>query len=355
MKIRIVILDSDKNYLSRITAVFANKYMDKLEVYSFTDIEKVIEEIKNIRPDVFVSSEEFEINMNIIPERCGFAYLVSNNGIEEIYDQKAICKYQKAETIYKQILGIFADISSSIAGVKFDNDNTNVVAFYGCSGGTGSSSLSVAYANVMANRGKKVLFLNCEKFGSTEYFFSGTGNQTFSDVLYAIKSKKTNLSIKLESAVRIDNSGVHFYESSVMAMDTAEMNLEDFRILLSTLRTTFDYDLIVLDADLSFDSLFKEINEVASTIVVSCDGSEVSNKKLFRLCEYMKIVEQQSETKILAKMKLIYNKFSNKTGKILENPDISFIGGVPKFEHASTKQVIEQLQNRSEMLEKINL
>ena len=111
------------------------------------------------------------------------------------------------ELIYKQILEIFADVSSNITGAKFDNKNTNIVAFYGCSGGTGSSSLATAYAKNMSQKGLKVLFINCEKYGSTDYFFSGTGNQTFSDVLYAVKSKKPicplNLKAQLELMIQV--------------------------------------------------------------------------------------------------------------------------------------------------------
>ena len=105
---------------------------------------------------------------------------------------------------------------------------------------------------------------------------------------------------------------------------------------------------------MSLEEIYGEINHLANTIVISSDGSEVSNKKLFRLCEYLKIVEQQKDERILVKAKLIYNKFSNKTGKVLENLDITFVGGVPKFEHATTSQVVEQLQSRSEMLGNIN-
>ena len=354
MKIRILMLDSDVKYLNRVTEVFTNKYMDKLEVYSFTHVQKAMDEIQKIRPDVFIASEDFEIDIENIPTKCGFAYLVSNKGIEEVYNQRAICKYQKVDLIYKQILQIFADVSSNVTGTKFNEGSTKVITFYGCSGGTGSSSLAVAYSKNMVTKGFKVLYINCEKFGSTEYFFSGTGNQTFSDVLYAIKSKKTNLSIKLESVVRTDASGVDYYEASNMAMDTAEIKKEDFITLINTLKTAFDYDFIVLDADLSLEKIFEELNYMAATIVISSDGSEVSNKKMFRLCEYLKIVEQQNDEKIMAKAKLIYNKFSNKTGKVLENLDITFIGGIPKFEHASTSQVIEQLQNRNDILEKIN-
>lgn len=40
MKIKVALLDKDKEYLDRLTGVFNTKYADKLEVYSFTDEKK---------------------------------------------------------------------------------------------------------------------------------------------------------------------------------------------------------------------------------------------------------------------------------------------------------------------------
>lgn len=355
MKIKLALLDSDKNYLSRITTVFTNKYMDKLEIYGFSDMNNAIDSLEKEKIDVFLASEAFEIDVQLVPQRCGFAYLVNNNEIEELSGQKVICKYQKAELVYKQILGIFADISATVAGVKFNNNNTSIIAFYGCSGGVGSSSIAAAYAKSMVKKSKKVLYLNFEKFGSTEYFFSGEGNQTFSDVLYAIKSKKNNLSLKLESSVKTDLSGVYFFESSEVAMDIEEMNLEDFQTMINTVLSAFDYDIIVIDTDLTRKNIVEEINSRATSIVITCDGSSISNKKLMRMCEYFKIIEQQRDERLLAKMKLVYNKFSNKTGKILDNPEIQFIGGVQRYEHASVEQVLEQLEKKYELMEQINM
>ena len=93
MKIKILILDLDKNYISRITTVFTNKYMDKLEVYSFTDAKKAMEEIHTIRPDVFLASENFELNVDDIPSKCGFAYLVM--GLKKYMNKKLFVNIKK--------------------------------------------------------------------------------------------------------------------------------------------------------------------------------------------------------------------------------------------------------------------
>ena len=74
MKIKLAILDSDVNYLSRLTSAFESKYAEKLEVYFFTNKEIAISSLQENRIDMLVASEFFEIDQSKIPNRCGFAY-----------------------------------------------------------------------------------------------------------------------------------------------------------------------------------------------------------------------------------------------------------------------------------------
>lgn len=45
MKIRLLLLDSDQNYLNRITTSFTTKYADEVEIYSFSDQEIAMEKL----------------------------------------------------------------------------------------------------------------------------------------------------------------------------------------------------------------------------------------------------------------------------------------------------------------------
>ena len=47
-----------------------------------------------------------------------------------------------------------------------------------------------------------------------------------------------------------------------------------------------------------------------------------------------------------------FNKFSNKTGKVLEDIGLKSLSGAPRFEHATAKQIAEQLSSMN-MFEKI--
>lgn len=352
MKIKLAILDQDVSYLTRIVAAFNAKYSDKLEIYSFTDGEVALSTLDQAKIDVFIASDAFEIDVTRLPKRCGFAYLVDSPDIDSVKEQMAICKFQKADLIYKQILSIYSEVISNISGLKLNVDECKVVVFTSVSGGTGSSTAAAACAVDYAGKGRKVLYLNLEDFGSSDVFFESEGQFDMSDIVYALKSKKTNLALKLESCVKQDVSGVYFFSQPKVALDLLELGTEEVLRLISELEMTGSFDYIVVDMEFGLDNKYLKIYEKTHAIVLVGDGSEISNVKILRAYQALVTLEQGMDVSITNRMSLLYNKFSNKTGKIVESIGLKNIGGAPRFEHASVKQVVKQLSGM-EMFEKI--
>lgn len=343
MKIKLALLDRDMHYLSRITAVFTNRFSDKLEVYSFTDEQIALEKLQASKIHVFLASDAFHIDTALLPKHCGFAYFVESANIETYKDMPAICKYQKVETIYKMVLEIFSETVSTSIGIKYNADShVRVVTFVSASGGVGSSTAAVACAKSFAANGQKTLYLNLEQFGNTRLFLSGEGQTSFSDVLFALKSNKTNLSLKLESNVRQDSSGVYFYESPEKALDMLELKTEEIQKLINGLMLAGFYENIVFDIDFSFHASTMEIFKQSSSIVFVSDGSEISNDKFLRVHQAIEILDEHAGEHLLPRVVLFYNKFSSKTGRALADVAHS-IGGAPKYDHATTEQIVSQL------------
>lgn len=344
LKIRVAFLDSDKNYLERIVTVFTNKFSDKLEIYSFSDFSLVPESLSKNRIDVLVADSSMVIDMDLIPSRCGFAYFVESACIETFKNQKTICKFQKIEMIYKEILGIYSEKCSNTIGLKFSGKGEgNIISFFSPSGGSGASVTACAAAKYFVSKGSKVLYLNFETLSSTDVLLFGDGQFDFSDVIFALKSKKSNMALKLESYVREDNSGVNFYASPKAALDMVELTIEDIKTLISSVKLLASYQYIVIDMDFSLSEKELELLKLSDKIVAVSDGSEISNKKVKDVINAFEIIEQSNDVTLLQKMFIFYNKFSNKTGKILDDDRITMLGGTPKFEHAQSSQVMSQL------------
>lgn len=343
MKIKLAILEKDQSYLNRIVSVFGTKYADKFQVYSFTDMDVAFATIETAKIEVMVASDAFEIDVNKLPKRCGFAYFVDSADVEMLNGQRTICKFQKADLIYKQILSIYSENAGNVSGLKFGDDASKILFFQPVSGGVGASSMAAACAIHFSSKGKKTLYLNLERFGSSDAFFSAEGQFDMSDIIFALKSKKANLAMKLESCVKQAENGVFFYSASKIALDMLELTSEDILSLVSELQLTGSYDYIIVDTDFSIDREALRIYRKAHTVVWVGDGSELSNQKLFRAIKALSVLEQNADSPIPNRLALIYNKFSNKTGQILSELGIKNIGGAPRFEHATTAQVLAQL------------
>lgn len=343
MKIKLAILDKDQNYINRVVSVFSTKYADKFEIYSFTDMKIALGALDGSRVDVFLASDAFEIDVEVIPARCSFAYFVDSPDIETVNGQCAICKFQKVDLIYKQILSIYSEKAGSVSGLKLGDDSTKVIIFSSPNGGAGTSTVAAACAMNFAMQGKKSLYINLEKVGTTDPFFMAEGQFDMSDIIYAIKSKKANLAMKLESCVKQDNCGVSFYSQSKVALDMLEMNEEDSIRLISELKLAGSYDYIIVDMDFGLDKESIKVYKQAHAVVWVGDGTGGSNSKIQRAFGALSVMEQNADAPLTSRLCLIYNKFSNKVGQTIDDIGIRSIGGAPLYMHATERQIMEQL------------
>jgi cellulose biosynthesis protein BcsQ len=342
MKIKIAILETDKHYLDRIMAAFTSRFSEKLELYSFSDPASALEMVREARIDVFLAGDNVELDPEGVPERCGFAYLVDSIDVETYNGRRAICKFQKADAIYKEILSLYSEVASHTFGLR-STSGAKVLTFLSAAGGVGSSTLAVACAMALARRGHPVLYLNLEQFGDVSLYFSGQGQFDFGDVIYAVKSRRSNLALKLESLVKKDDSGVHFYDRCKTPLDMAEMKRDELRRLFEELLPS-GYSHIVVDADFSLHPFSLALLEMSESPVFVSDGSEEANTKFERAYRALQALEQQSDRVLSSRISLMYNKFDNRTGRQIKDEQIPVLGGLARVEQATRKQLLERLR-----------
>ncbi|MBS6194849.1 MAG: hypothetical protein KH828_04645 [Clostridiales bacterium] len=343
MKIKVIIVDKDKNYTARALRGFQAHFADRIELRVFSDVESFYQDISASYADLILADSSAGVDIGRIPESTSFGYLCERMDVEEIDGVNAICKYQKLEILYKMMLGIFAEKSSNIK-FRHSVSSARMTMFTSVQGGSGTSAAAAAYALRRGKEGKKIFYLSLEKFGDSDMYFSGDGIMSFSDVIYALKSKKSNLIIKLESAVKRDSSGVEFFSTCRNAYDMFELKDSEISALLQGIAQMKEYDEIVMDlsGDLN-ERMSVLMEEFADNIVYVCDGSLTGNKKFERFCEAVRVREQQKGINLLGKMILLYNRYSSKTSVQMEKIPINLLGGIHRFEGASGRELIEQI------------
>lgn len=343
MKIRLAILSRDIEYLNRISAVLSSKYTDQIETYSFTKKETALSELAASKIDILIADEEFDVDPDTLPRRCGFAYILDTSDVNILNGQPAISKYQKPDLIYRQILNIFAERASEISGTVAGEGSARIISFSSPAGGAGTSTLAAACALYFSSQGHRCLYLNLEPFGSANLFFSGEGQFDLSDIIFALKSRKTNFQLKLESCVRRSEAGVYFYAPPKVALDILELSDEDIIHLLDTLKISGNYDELVLDAPFDMSERTRNIHRQAHTLVWVSDGSETANCKIQRAYQSLEICEENQDRPMTDRLYLAYNRYSSKTGRRIEEIPVKVLGGARRFENRTTEQIVAEL------------
>lgn len=342
MKIKLAILDPSKKQLNRIAAALASKHDDMLEIYSFSDPEIALQNIRKNRIRVFLANECFTIDTANL-EQCGFAYLSESKGSSNSNGDRTVCIFDKIEDIYKQILEIFMHAGGSLNSHSDHDGSSRVIAFCSAGGGVGASSLAAACAIRCASLHKRVLYLNLESLGDPAAFFEGEGENNLSDVFYTLKGKKNALNMKLTTTVRHDPNGVFFYAATRSARDLLELEQEELQELLNELKRRCGYDYIILDMDFGLDESAVLLYQNSDVVVMVSDGTEISNRKTERACQALEETEQKMDLFLLDRLCLLYNRGSSRTSKDAQLPDIRVLGKYPMIANATNKQVVQTL------------
>jgi len=341
MKIRVAIIDDDESYVKRLVGNLQVNYAEKIEAYFFSNFERFLDFYENNMVQAILVSESFLGSEILLPKNVLFAWLVSDSAVQELSGIPAIAKFQKVELFYKRILNLYADMEDKL--VLKSNGRKKCVVFTSAQGGAGVSSVTAAYALNRARAGLKVFYVNLDTLNSPRLFFQADGNFGFSEVLYALKVKKGNLVLKLESLAKRDKQSVRFFDACKNANDMLEIKPEDIGLLFDTLRSMDGIDVIAVDLPLDFSPCYSLVMEkYADTIIFLNDGSMAGNEKLKKAMEMFKN-QGKSTRNLFAKSALLYNKFDKTAAAGTGGSGIEPIGGIHDFGAVTQEQAFQKL------------
>ena len=236
----------------------------RFDLHSFTSPGRLAAFLKNSprQFDILLYGNTFaigELNEELNADRIHTVIrLVGGNVSGTGDDGEAISKYKHAEMLVKDILYAFSK-KSRINFVPDGEKKTIIASVHSSSGGAGNTSIAAGLSMVSSRRGCKSLYLNLEGIPSTGFYFKGSSDRTFSDIIFYLKDRDSSLALKLEGACCIDPaSGVHFLLPPESVAELEDLAVEDIDLLFKTLRAScrFDFVFVDLPPDIGCRSLF---------------------------------------------------------------------------------------------------
>lgn len=330
MKIKLVVLCEQVDYLKRLSSGFDKSFTGRITQNFFSEPDKAKEYLKKERVDVFLCDEDVEFDISDIKRKFAFGYLVSTKGIEVYEGEKAICKYQKISDIYNAILDLFSENMPDDMEIKFNNSDSRVVSFLSPKGGVGNSTIALSYAKMLVNYNKAVLYLDLTKNGDCSDVLTADGNHCMSNVIYTLKLGRKNMEMKIESMIRKDACGVCFFQPVNNRLEMDELSKSDCSKLLEMLINIDIFDYIVIDVGFDTNDYVINILKESYSIFVTSDGRKETNTVVEKAMTALEIIENQQDLRFLDQLMIIYNKFNENSVASAQYKDL-IIAKIPEF------------------------
>lgn len=355
MKIRVTICSDDKLYCEKLVNYFNSHYYDKFQWNVYTQSGYMQHLFDSDTPDLILIGEEMKSELQkldeVFQENQLWAYLVENAGEKEegiVYLEK----YRRADQIYKDLLDLYAKKENThYENISIVSSKTTFIVFVSASGGIGASTIACAAAKAFS-RLEKVLYLNLEDLGSCEQSFAGECKAGLDELVFAAKSRRNTLGLKVESSVSRDESGTYYFKECANPMDLQSLSPEDIKELLKVIEASKTYDKVMIDLGNGLHDKEIAVMSMANRIIMVTDHSEIAALKLQRYLQYLQTVEEVRRVDIVSKIQIYFNK----TLKSMQIPEqisqIRVKGSIPLIENGNFAGIIQKIA-KMELLQDI--
>ena len=341
-----VILMSDKDFISRMEKAFNEFLSDRVSVRCLSSAENIYDYLSENPADIVITDDTFEFDHSLLPEKCSAAYFSESIDTYMINGEMALFIYQNVMDIYNSIINIIQ--CSSLSEIEDDEENIpdepkqHIFTFFSCTGGSGGSVFSKAFAVNKAAAKKKVLYIPLEVTTSANTVFTGSDDVlSLSDIFHDISTDKDVKEIKktISRAVAYDEKyDVYFIPPFYTVNDVFSVTQNQFERFMELL-TEEDFSVIVMDADFSLPAILNPLIRKTDSIVMVSNGTEHSNLAIDRIYNYINFIGESCTDKL----NIIYNRFVNGTSRIYTRNRINILGGIGKLSKSSRKYIIENI------------
>ena len=340
MKIQLLILTADSDYSNHLSRVLAEKHLDVFEISVCSSVERLKELLVSKVFDAALIGVELINDIDFAQIRLPLVLWdgVSFRGDESNIDnnvageeKKLIKKYQRISLIVSDILESYSQIAPT-PGIP-DSGRGRVTVVFSPSGGSGKTTVALAFASRMSLSGKTALYLSLEPFCSASAYFGAEG-KSISKVFENLYSG--NLEMLLQSFAQKDSeTSIMYFREPENYDDLNELTEENVTKLISSLASNVDE--VVVDIGSVCNVHAKTLLDMADKVLLVTDNSWSAKSKFRQFTEQHNTFE-----KIKTKTTIIANKGAkvaeNRAAAIIELPLVQTTDGKIIFKTLSAKE-----------------
>jgi cellulose biosynthesis protein BcsQ len=315
--IKLLILDDDNDYSNNLSTFLTHNYSQIFIVSqlnnNLSDLENCI---KQSNADIILTTESYYYRIKKVFNKI---IIILSTGMDSLNCSNcpSIFKFTDANKIAAELTAVYAN-----EGHILLNKNSRkgmVVCVYSAAGNIGKTTISLGISSLCAGLGLSVFYLNLERCQSTGLILEDNNEYSFSDIIYYAKCSDGNFNSKVFSMTSFDNNyNIHYFKSPNNSFEMEELTPDNIKTIISCLKESGQYDLIIVDMDSQFNSNAVEAFNISDEILYIINDTEICLHKTKLFLNDLNLFSQGSNTFLAHKIFYVANKVYSRQALLSE-------------------------------------
>lgn len=300
---KLVICDRDEKYLQDLQEYLTRKKLTDFQIVVYSNILQALE---------YSRYEPFEILLvgeNIYEEsvkeiQAANVFILQEDGAMEYTEYPVICKYQSVDRMLSQIMDTYMKAGNFQEITHCGNTKTRLLSFYSPDQGITQTISALSAGQVLANQGRKVLYINLSAFAGFEELLHTQYESDITDFMYFVTNIQRYGSNKLIYKLDSMKHTLHHMDYLPPALDYTDLQEiaeADWMKGLDALLFATDYDDIILDLSEICKALYQILEKSQRIYTVSTNTKAARAK----LVQYTSLLEKREKKELLQKTRFV--------------------------------------------------
>lgn len=313
-KPRVVIADTDINYIYPLQIKFAHDFYDEVELEIISSRDYFVSFFSAPQKiDVLIISDDL---YNDVIRRHNIAHIfVMNEQYEDFGRNGNVYQLYKYTSI-KEIFSNIIQIASNVLKTKLaQSAEPQVIMFFSASGGVGKTTLSIGVASYLNKKfQKRVLYINADSLQSFQSILNDTTPINSSNVYTKLILNKGNIYNDVKYAIRTEGfSYLPPFKSALMSLG---IDYSVYYQIIKETKESGDYDFIIVDCDINFD-------DKKAQLISEADKVFIITKQYYSSVIATNLLVSNISGAGTEKYIFICNDFVEQEENILINPEVT--------------------------------
>lgn len=271
-KPRVIIADTDINYIIPLQIKFTRDFFDKIELEIITDagyFEAVFSTPQ--KADIILVSDDL-YTPALQKHNISNIFLMT-----EYYEEGAtgelnvnrLYKYSNIKEIFNTIIGKSAGVLSSSTIVSMD---TQIVLVTSANGGAGKTTVAMGMAACLTQNHKKVLYINASRLQIFQHYLDNQTAISSQEVYSKLMNPSERIYQEIKHVIRYEQ--FYYLPAFKAALMSIGLRFSLYETIALSVKYSKEFDYIIIDAESSFDENTTRLHDIADKIVVVTGQSE---------------------------------------------------------------------------------